>query len=626
MKFNLFTRSFSTALLFGFLFLVIGAEGYAQVSFKTVCPQKKIGKNDLLLIQYQLENAAGIESFTPPIFDQLSIVSGPNQEIGRFSHNGNLREYTTISYYLKPLASGTFVIPGAKAIVDGKEYKSNSISVEVSSINTSSSWQATTSLSIQPPSLISDKDAKATKNIAPENLDEKIKKNLFLRLQTDKKQCFVGEPITANFKLYTRLNSETTVTNVPSFNGFSMSELESDRSSSTETVNGKPYTVYTLRKVQLYPLQPGKFTVDPLVANNTVTFYNPSSVETATDLLNQLFPDINAESNSRIEKTVSLSTQPVQVEVKPLPGGAPASYKGAVGQFSIQAKVDKNTGTIDDAFVLEVTVKGKGNIQMINPPEIHWPSGFEAYDSKQIEDINQNTVPLEGTKTFQFPFTVNKTGNQQINSISFSFFDPSKEKYFTIKTAPIILNIQPSNGVITGNKTSGNALNFMPVALWVAGGMVFIGFVFWLGIRIKRKRELEKLNTQKKLDEIKNQQKEWDKIVATPDHSFDEVRRALRSGDSVYCIAVLHAKFKKYLCDRLSFSEMEWSKKMVNEQMDMHQVNVHTVIMVNEILDEIEMSRYAKSSPLLSLEALCDRTEQAISLLNKQVPKTYGVN
>src|SRR3569833_2108854 len=58
-----------------------------------------------------------------------------------------------------------------------------------------------------------------------ENPKEKIRKNLFLKVQVDKTTCYVGEPIVATYKLYSRLSSESKVTKRPSLNGFSVYDM-----------------------------------------------------------------------------------------------------------------------------------------------------------------------------------------------------------------------------------------------------------------------------------------------------------------------------------------------------------------------------------------------------------------
>ncbi len=79
---------------------------FAQPSFTTVCPQKKIGKNDYLQIQFKVDHASNVECINPPSFKNFSIVSGPNQESGMTSINGKVDQYVSISFVLKPNSTG----------------------------------------------------------------------------------------------------------------------------------------------------------------------------------------------------------------------------------------------------------------------------------------------------------------------------------------------------------------------------------------------------------------------------------------------------------------------------------------------------------------------------------------
>ena len=107
-------------------------------SFTTVCPQKKIGKNDYLQVQFKVENASNVETIIPPSFKDFSIVSGPNQESGMTSINGKVDQYVSISYFLKPNSTGNFTIAPATAKADGKEFHSNPVNIEVTNASSSS--------------------------------------------------------------------------------------------------------------------------------------------------------------------------------------------------------------------------------------------------------------------------------------------------------------------------------------------------------------------------------------------------------------------------------------------------------------------------------------------------------
>src|SRR5438876_1062709 len=53
----------------------------------------------------------------------------------------------------------------------------------------------------------------------------KIRENLFLKLFVDKQNCFIGEPLVATFKLYSRLQSRSNVIKNPGFYGFSVYDM-----------------------------------------------------------------------------------------------------------------------------------------------------------------------------------------------------------------------------------------------------------------------------------------------------------------------------------------------------------------------------------------------------------------
>ncbi|MHC5879431.1 hypothetical protein ACYT69_10950, partial [Streptococcus pyogenes] len=59
-----------------------------------------------------------------------------------------------------------------------------------------------------------------------EDAVEKIKKNIFIKMEADKSESYVGQPVVVSFKLYTRLRSETNITSAPSFNGFSVMDMD----------------------------------------------------------------------------------------------------------------------------------------------------------------------------------------------------------------------------------------------------------------------------------------------------------------------------------------------------------------------------------------------------------------
>ncbi len=630
-------------LLSYLIFLIsicIGKDSFAQVKFSAVCPEKRIGKKDYLQIQFLVENASDVETIIPPAFKNFSIVSGPNQQSGMSIVNGKIDQYTAIIFYLKPLATGKYIIGPAIAKVNGKEYRSNPLPIEVTNASGSSAANSgAASLSPfgnmnfdfpQEPSTHRFDEYILKKG---ENISDKVDKNLFIKLDISKTACFTGEPIVASYKLYTRLRSESVVTNAPSFNGFSVSELElnNNNSDGVEKYNGREYNVYTLRKVQLYPLQPGVIILDPVVADNKVTFIKSEYAGSQKgdmffDML-QDFANSTSPQNAVIEEHVTLKSKPVEITVKPLPPeNKPEDFKGAVGNFRINSALEKNNITTNDAGNIKVLLEGEGNIHLINSPKIIWPDGIDGYEAKEADDIDKFSVPMKGSKTFTYPFTVSKPGNYTIPPVSFSFFDPSSGHYKTLHTQSLEIMVTKGKGS-SQNLYAKNLEEKKPeeMSSWTKYSSYLIGalallimFIFLKARRISlenKKQDLVKTmsNTiDERLDHITPE-------FTIPENPLTEAHSRLMDAKENEFYSVLDASLKKYLAAKLKVPAEELTKKRLNEELDKCNVGLGTSLMLNSLLEEIELNVYAPPSNKNHLQNVFEKASEVVALLDKQV-------
>ena len=102
-----FLRSYLKKIPFLFIFLAASffvQPSFAQVKFSVVCPDKKIGKNDLLQIQFKVEGASNVDNITPSSFNNFTIVSGPNQQRSVTNINGKINQSVSIGFSLQPEA------------------------------------------------------------------------------------------------------------------------------------------------------------------------------------------------------------------------------------------------------------------------------------------------------------------------------------------------------------------------------------------------------------------------------------------------------------------------------------------------------------------------------------------
>src|SRR6476661_8696544 len=270
---KLFVQKIGFVLL---LFLAVNAK--SQVKFSASADPEIIGRNEYTTLRFVLENAGNIQQISPPAFNDFTILSGPLQESGMSNINGKVSNYVAISFVVQPKSTGTFTLSGAVAKVDGRNYRSNPLKIIVdkkSHGQNPSAMQQVPGFFDEPKPMSSFSDY-IFKN--GENVQDKVDKNMHLRLEVSKTSCYVGEPIVATYKLYTRLKSESKLTQNPSFNGFSVIDLQPADVTQTavEKLNGREYNVYTLRKAQLYPLQDGNISLETAELENKVQFIKES--------------------------------------------------------------------------------------------------------------------------------------------------------------------------------------------------------------------------------------------------------------------------------------------------------------------------------------------------------------
>jgi BatD DUF11 like domain len=644
---KVFIRFFVVLVIFGTSSIFNQSEG--QATFSVVCPQKTIGKNDYLQIQFKVDHASNVESINPPDFKNFSVVSGPNQESGMTSINGKVDQYVSLGYVLKPSGPGNYTIGTATAKADGKDFQTTPIKIQVTNNTTPSSSSASSSMAANSnnPASLFPAFPGFNFDLSPlpasrqfddyilrkgENVAEKVKKNLFLKLDVSRTSCYVGEPIVVSFKLYTRLQSQSTITDAPSFDGFSVNDLQVNNSNSStiEKYNGRNFNVYTLRKVELYPLRPGTFTLEPIKADNDVEFVKASyanSMQNDMFDMMQNFLDVTTPKDALVEQHVSTQSQPVEITVKPLPlENKPVDFKGAVGNFTLQSSLQKNDITTDDGGNLKLVVSGTGNIQLINAPKINWPAGIDGYDAKITDGIDKNAVPMTGTKTFTYPFTVEKPGNFTIPSISFSFFDPSTKSYKTVYTDSLLLIVSRGKRIPNATFASVQKANsgihnlFGSYGLYAIGVMIITGaLIFWFRQRKYKVKEEALLKATKEATIQNNGSEKKSEEFKVPGNPLKEANEQLTEGNSPKFYRTLDHSMRIYLASKFNVPAEELDKNRINEELDRHNVGLGTSLRLNALLEEIELNVYAPPSPITHLKETYEKAAEVVSLLDKQV-------
>jgi hypothetical protein len=617
-------------------FLLSGYCADAQVKFSASISPAVIGKNEYAQLKLTVENANEIQQIVPPNLSDFVLISGPDPETSTIIYNGVVKKSYSLNFTLKPKATGNFIIPGALAKADAGDYKSNPVKLKVTAQPTGNNNSGGNSFmspfgGMDP---FAEPEPRSTYNDfilhKGENPAEKIKKSMFVRVDVDKKSAYAGEPVVATYKLYTRLKSESNMTKNPSFNGFSVLDIQqpNDMSYSTEKFDGREYNVYVIRKVQLYPLLTGNLELGIAEIENNVQFIKAEYVNQQSDILNDMFRNF-AQATIPPEgidiQKVTLQSKPLTVLVKPLPdAGKPAAFKGAVGNFVIEMKVEKNNFSTDDDGKMAIIISGEGNLQMINAPEIAWPQGIEGFDSKATDDLYKGTVPVSGRKIFEFPFTVSKPGTYNLPAVEFSFFDLHDGKYKTVRSNPIEITVTKGTGkpktVINGTNEKSNE-NFLTKffdnrlrVVSLVAVLIIIGLIVWLKRDTKKEKQLaaEALAEEK----IKEAENPVEEILPEQLNPLAITEECLHREDAKLFYTHLNQELKNYLSKKLALPAENLNRKNIAEQLDAKGINNETAVELQTLIDEIEWQLYTPFTDNERMKSMYDKANDLIQLVN----------
>jgi hypothetical protein len=468
-----------------------------------------------------------------------------------------------------------------------------------------------------------------------ENAEEKIRKNIFIRVTVDKKSCYVGEALLVTYKLFTRLKSVSNLTRNPSLNGFSVLDMQPSPAGdfSIEKVDGKEYNVFLLRKAQLYPLQAGTLQLDIAEVENNIRFIKEAYFENQPEYqynreqylnyLTQNFDNTVIPAAAIAHHKVTISSNPVSITVKDFPAaGKPAGFSGVNGSFRIKATLEKKELTTGDAGKLLVTISGAGNMTLITAPEIRWPEGAEAFEPKVSEDLSKENIPVSGARYFEFSFTVSRPGKFTIPPVSLSYFDAASGRYKTDSTQPLSIEVAQGNGstASTTAVTQGSPERFFNKMFtnrwWVAGpviGLILCGLLVWLRNENKKDKKAAAIAIQR------TQQQKEEATAAIPEIPGDPLAPAaeqLQKGTTAGFYTMLNSCLKNYLSVKLAIPPAELNKKTLADALDKKGTANSISLAITSLLDDIEWQLYTPFAEAGKMEEYYQRAVEVTASLN----------
>ena len=403
----------------------------AMLTFVTVCGAENISFSlnapmiatvgQPIRVEFNLNAKPDKGTFQAPSFDNFDVMAGPSTSQSSSTSIINGKATSSVSfgftYLLLPQKAGTFTIGAASVSVGGKKYTSETSVIEVRGESESSSKGATT--------------------IA--------KDDLMLRLELSKTSAYKGEPIRATLKLYTRINfAVQEYPKMPAFNGIWSQQLNVNQGPFRETLNNKAYDVYNITEYILYPQQGGELAIEP-IEMTTVALIQVES--------NKSFDPFFGGGYETMQIPRKLKTPELKIKVKEFPAGAPASFSGAVGRYTMSHELSATELSANSSATLQLTLSGVGNLNFVSAPTLSLPASFELYDIKNEEKLQNTASGSKGYRRFDYPFIVRSEGEYEIAPVEFTYFDLEKQKYETLSTGPLKIVVTPDLGASAQSQT-----------------------------------------------------------------------------------------------------------------------------------------------------------------------------
>ncbi|MEE8341233.1 MAG: BatD family protein [Candidatus Neomarinimicrobiota bacterium] len=343
-----------------------------------------------------------------PLLNDFSIVSGPAKQTNMQWINGKSTSSRSLSWSLVAKQEGQSTIPQLTVNLGKNVFLTQPIVMTISE---------------------SDAGYESTE--------------LFMTIDVDKDQAYVGEQITVTYKLFTRVNMSVQSVDFPKHSGFWTEELFVPQQVDFKDVvlEGVNYKVATLYRIALFPTKSGNLELVPMTMNCNVVTKSKS---------NSFFNDpfFGSFGNQSVPKV--LRSKHTVINVREFPGEIPDSFTGAVGDFKITSSIMPENVKANNAITFKIQFKGTGNIDIFALPEMQFPQNIEVFPPTLKTEKEPFRDQITGTISKDYILIPRKTGRYTIPKIEIAYFNPKVREWRSTSTQPIDILVDPDDNIASG--------------------------------------------------------------------------------------------------------------------------------------------------------------------------------
>lgn len=593
-----------------FMFLLVplaGGELAAQgISARAYLNPESVGVGQTFTLNLQVDGSQSVDS--EPELPDLSAIArflGSGSSTSMRVINQRSTVSLTVQYRFQALTEGTYEIAAFTVTVGGDEYSTEPINLVISeSAPTGSQPEG----GQDDPTVIGSDD-------------------LFLSAEVSRRTVREGEPFVVEYRIFTRVNiTSYGFTQMPEFEGFWVEELPLPDQAQVEEVerNGQRYTTAVIRRVALVPTGPGERTLGPMGMEAQVRVQRQRTFDPF-----ESFFELDRSSLFDSQVPVSTLSDPISIQVEPLPPGRTEPFSGVVGNLSVSASLSPDSVDANEAVTLTISASGRGNLKAIPEPELDLPPDFEAYPPEISESVQRSGAGLSGRKSWEFVLIPRAPGNRTLPAIPFGYFDTEAGAYRTASTSPLELTVSGElaegpgalvRGGVASLREDIRFIHMEPARLNRTHGSLFGGTAFWLILLLPMASVLGVMGLRVHLDRL-----ERDPAYARGRRAgkvaharLGEARRLAKDGAPREFYAEAALALRGFLADKLNVAEAGMQMTDVTEGLAQKGVSREVADEVLACLDHCDLNRFAPERDDAEAESrFLERVSKVMTELNR---------
>ena len=400
-----------TAVLVVCSLLAAATAGAENLGVSATVSNTRAALGDQIALSVEITGSGSAVPKLPPIADVEIYESGRSQSM--MIRNGSMTTSVTYTYVLAPRKAGKFRVPPIE--VPGAA-PTEPIDIEVLAAGAAAPAP------------------RPTANPSPAPRPGEQAPAVFVTAALQKKRVFVNEQVT----LVVRFLTAVPLLGQPRYDAPKLVGLLSENMGSegqgTTVIGGHTYN-YSEIKSALFPVQAGHASVGQAI----VTVQVPRRQATTGDDFFDRFFGMSSPETRR------LTSDPLDLQVDPLPPGKAEDFSGVVGRLTIETSLDRTQVKAGEAVNLVVSVRGVGNIKSLPEPKRPDLPSARFFNSESSFTLDRVGDKVGGTKTFRTVLVPRVSGPLEIPPLTLSFFDDEKRAYVQIKSAPLRVQVLPGD-------------------------------------------------------------------------------------------------------------------------------------------------------------------------------------